>query len=79
MECKFLGSTGVKVSALCFGCMSFGGDADENASAAMFHACREKGINFFDTADVYQAGGSEEILGRLIQDCRQEVVIATKG
>ena len=79
MEYRFLGDTGVKVSALCFGCMSFGGDADESTSVEMFHACRDKGINFFDTADVYQAGGSEEILGRLIKDCRDELVIASKG
>lgn len=79
MEYKFLGNTGVKVSSLCFGCMSFGGDADADTSAAMFHACRDKGINFFDTADVYQAGGSEEILGRLIKDCRREIVIASKA
>lgn len=79
MEYKFLGDTGIKVSALCFGCMSFGGDADESTSGEMFHAGRDKGINFFDTADVYQAGRSEEILGRLIKDCRDELVIASKG
>ena len=44
MEYKLLGNTGVKVSALCFGTMSFGGDADEKTSAAMFNRCREIGI-----------------------------------
>ncbi len=78
MEYIFLGKTGVKISQLCFGTMSFGGDADEAVSAAMFRYCREQGINFFDCADVYQAGRAEEILGRLIQDCREEIVIATK-
>ena len=63
MEYRFLGNTGVKVSALCFGTMSFGGDADEETSAAMFHRCREAGINFFDCANVYPGGRSEEILG----------------
>jgi aryl-alcohol dehydrogenase-like predicted oxidoreductase len=58
--------------------MSFGGDADEEMSAAMFHRCREVGINFFDTANVYSAGRSEEILGKLIQGCRDELVITTK-
>jgi len=58
--------------------MSFGGDADEETSAAMFHRCREVGINFFDCADVYASGRSEEILGQLIADCRDEVVLASK-
>jgi aryl-alcohol dehydrogenase-like predicted oxidoreductase len=58
--------------------MSFGGDADEHISAAMFHRCREAGINFFDCANVYQRGRAEEILGRLIADCRDELVITTK-
>jgi aryl-alcohol dehydrogenase-like predicted oxidoreductase len=79
MEYRILGSTGVKVSALCFGTMSFGGDADEAASAAMFHRCREVGVNFFDCANVYENGRSEEILGGLIADCRDEVVITSKA
>ena len=58
--------------------MSFGKEADEAASAAMFRFCRDKGINFFDCADIYQAGRAEEILGRLIQGCREEVVITSK-
>ncbi|MFH1942898.1 MAG: aldo/keto reductase [bacterium] len=78
MEYKFLGKTGVKVSSLCFGTMSFGGDADEATSEAMFHRCREAGINFFDCADVYQKGRAEEILGRLVAPCRDEVVITSK-
>ena len=78
MEYKLLGNTGVKVSALCFGTMSFGGDADEATSAAMFHRCREIGINFFDCANGYQAGRAEEILGRLIADCRDEVIVTSK-
>lgn len=78
MKYKFLGKTGVKVSSLCLGTMSFGGDADEATSAAMFHRCREAGINFFDCANVYQGGRSEQILGRLIADCRDEVIITSK-
>ena len=78
MEYKLLGQTGVKVSTLCYGTMSFGGDADENTSAAMFNRCREVGINFFDSANVYSAGRSEEILGKLIADCRDEVIITSK-
>jgi aryl-alcohol dehydrogenase-like predicted oxidoreductase len=63
MEYRLLGGTGVKVSALCFGMMTFGGDADEAESARLFARCRNAGINFFDTADTYTSGRSEEILG----------------
>ena len=66
MEYRTLGRTGVQVSSLCFGTMSFGGDADETTAAAMFNRCREAGVNFFDCANVYNKGRSEEILGRLI-------------
>jgi aryl-alcohol dehydrogenase-like predicted oxidoreductase len=79
MNYRYLGSTGVKVSPLCFGTMSFGGQADRETSAAMFRRCREAGINFFDCANVYETGLSEEILGELIADCRDEVVITTKA
>jgi len=58
--------------------MTFGQEADEEASAAMFHRCREVGINFFDTANVYAGGRSEEILGKLIADCRDEIVLTSK-
>jgi len=75
---KLLGRTGVKVSELCFGTMSFGGDADEAASAAMYKACRDAGINFFDCADQYAKGKSEEILGRLMKGHREDLVVTTK-
>jgi len=58
--------------------MTFGAEADEETSAAMFRRCREVGINLFDCADVYAGGRSEEILGRLIAGCRDEVVITSK-
>ncbi|NNK14020.1 MAG: aldo/keto reductase [Desulfofustis sp.] len=73
-----LGKTGVKVSRLCFGTMSFGAEADEEMSTRLFHRCREAGINFFDCADVYSNGVAEEILGRLMADCRDEIVLTTK-
>jgi aryl-alcohol dehydrogenase-like predicted oxidoreductase len=79
MEYRLLGRTGVQVSSLCFGTMSFGGDADEETSAAMFQRCREAGINFFDTANVYSAGRSEEILGRLLAGCRDEIILTSKS
>ena len=78
MQYKPLGSTGVQVSQLCFGTMSFGGESDEATSAAMYHRCRDIGINFFDCANVYQKGGAEEILGRLVADCRDELIITSK-
>ncbi len=78
MKHKPLGRTGVQVSELCFGTMSFGGDADEAASGAMYTACRDAGINFFDCADQYNKGRSEEILGALMQGHRDDLVITTK-
>jgi aryl-alcohol dehydrogenase-like predicted oxidoreductase len=78
MNYKALGRTGVQVSELCFGTMSFGGDADEAESAKMYKACRDAGINFFDTADQYAKTKSEQILGRLMQSERENLVIATK-
>jgi len=78
MKYKPLGRSGVQVSELCFGTMSFGGDADEVTSAAMYQVCRDAGVNFFDCADQYNKGVSEEILGRLIQGHRDELVITTK-
>ena len=58
--------------------MSFGGDADEATSAAMYKAVRDSGINFFDCANEYNKGKSEEILGRLAKDHRDELVLTTK-
>ena len=78
MKFRPLGRTGVQVSQLCGGTMAYGGDADEGASAAMYKACRDAGINFFDTANQYSSGRSETILGGLIQGHREELVIATK-
>ncbi len=78
MQYKPLGETGLQVSQLCFGTMSFGGDANEAESARMFHACRDIGINFFDCADVYSKGKAETILGKLIKGCRDEIVLTSK-
>ena len=78
MKTKLLGRTGVSVSELCFGTMSFGGDADEATSAAMYKAVRDAGVNFFDCADEYNKGKSEEILGRLAKQDRDNLVLTTK-
>jgi aryl-alcohol dehydrogenase-like predicted oxidoreductase len=78
VEYRVLGRTGIQVSQLCFGTMSFGEIADGDMSGRMFRRCRDIGINFFDTANVYAAGRSEEILGSLIEDCRDELVLTSK-
>jgi len=79
MKYKYLGNTGVQVSELCFGTMSFGGDADKSTSLAMYKMAREKGINFFDCANVYQKGLAEEYLGEFSQSERAELVLTTKA
>jgi aryl-alcohol dehydrogenase-like predicted oxidoreductase len=83
-----LGSTGLEVSTVCLGCMSYGKpeqgnhpwSLDEEASRPFIQRALQLGINFFDTANVYSLGSSEEILGRALRDFarRDEVVIATK-
>ena len=78
MQYKVLGRTGVLVSELCFGTMTFGSEADESEAARMFAKCREAGVNFFDCSNNYSGGRAEQILGNLISDCRDEVVITTK-
>ncbi len=78
MQYKWLGKTGVQVSQLCFGTMSFGGDADEAESAKMYGACRDAGINFFDCANGYSKGKAETILGKLMASERDELVITSK-
>src|SRR6202165_2932771 len=78
MKYRLLGRTGVQVSQLCFGTMPFGGDADEATSAQLYRAGRDAGINFFDTADQYNKGRSEEILGALMHAHRDELVVANK-
>lgn len=78
MEYRILGRTGVRVSQLCFGTMSFGDTADEAESSRMFNRCLDLGINFFDCANVYAGGRSEEILGKLMAGKRDDLVITTK-
>jgi aryl-alcohol dehydrogenase-like predicted oxidoreductase len=78
MDYKLLGRTGLKVSQLCFGTMSFGGEAGAAAATAMYAACRERGINFFDCADAYSKGKAEETLGRLMAHERDDLIVTTK-
>lgn len=79
MEHAFIGRTGVRVSRLALGTMTFGGEADRETSAAIYRCAREAGVDFFDVADVYQGGRSEEILGELIRSEREQVVLASKA
>lgn len=89
MEYTRLGSTGLEVSKICLGCMSFGDSSrgfqsewllDEEHSRAIIKKALDSGVNFFDTANIYGYGTSEEYLGRAIRDFtrREDVVIATK-
>jgi aryl-alcohol dehydrogenase-like predicted oxidoreductase len=86
MEYTYLGTTGVKVSRICLGCMSYGSPEwrpwvlDAQAAAPFFRRAVEVGINFFDTADMYSLGASEEVTGRWLHEyaSRDEIVIATK-
>ncbi|HTU19918.1 MAG TPA: aldo/keto reductase [Gemmataceae bacterium] len=86
MKYTFLGRTGVTVSRLCLGCMSYGDPGwrswvlDESASRPFFRRAVEAGINFFDTADMYSLGVSEEVTGRMLREFArlEECVVATK-
>jgi len=82
MDYRDLGRAGVKVSALCLGNMNFGGSADEKVSRSIMDHAVDKGINFFDTANVYVKSEAEKVLGRWLNDGgpnrRDKLVIATK-
>lgn len=86
MQYRQLGKSGLLVSELCFGAMTFGargywevvGGLDQTAAQRLVDTAIDGGINFFDTADVYSHGQSEEILGKTLKDRRDQVVLATK-
>ncbi|MGY6241335.1 aldo/keto reductase (plasmid) [Burkholderia ambifaria] len=78
MDYRYLGRSALKVSPLCLGTMMFGGETDEATSARIIDKAFDQGINFIDTADVYHAGRSEEIVGRAIARHRDSWVLATK-
>ncbi len=81
MEYRSLGRTGVMVSPLCLGAMNFGGPTDEAASIQIINRALDGGINFIDTANVYNAGESERIVGKALKENgkRDQVVLATKA
>src|SRR3954468_14243848 len=80
MNYRPLGRTGVQVSPLCLGTMMFGawGNTDHDDSVRIIHRALDEGINFIDTADVYSAGESEEIVGKALKARRDDIVLATK-
>ena len=80
MELRTLGRTGVQVSVYCLGAMMFGpwGNDDHDDCVRIIHRALDEGINFIDTADVYSAGVSEEIVGRALPGRRDDIILATK-
>ena len=78
MEYINLGKQGVKVSRLCLGTMMFGGATNESDSIGIIHQALDEGINFLDTANVYNQGESERVVGKAIADRRDQVVLVTK-
>ena len=73
-----LSKTNLNVSRVCLGTMTFGDQLDEKTAGQLVHFCIDKGVNFFDTANVYGKGLSEEILGKIIKGYREKVILATK-
>ncbi len=86
MKMRFLGNSGVKVSELCFGAMTFGGkgywkvigELEQKDANELVNLALEAGVNFFDTADVYSEGLAEEMLGKALGKHRKEIILATK-
>lgn len=86
MKMRFLGNSGVKVSEICFGAMTFGGkgywkvigELEQKDANELVNLALEAGVNFFDTADVYSEGLAEEMLGKALGKNRKEIILATK-
>src|SRR6201982_363868 len=78
MQYRQLGRSGLKISPICLGTMMFGGPADEATSSRIVAKAREAGINFIDTADAYNGGNSEKVVGRAISHNRPHWILATK-
>ena len=79
MDYRLLGRTGVRVSPLCLGTMMFGAQTSEAESVRITHKALDLGVNFIDTADMYNAGESERVVGKAIANRRASIVLATKG
>lgn len=79
VEIRSLGQTGLKVSSICLGTMMFGGPTNESDSHKIINKALDQGINFIDTANIYNAGESEVVVGKAIAGRRDEIVLATKA
>lgn len=79
MNYRRIGRTGLRVSPVCLGTMMFGGQTSEADSIRIIHKSIDQGINFLDTANMYNAGESEKVVGKAIVGKRDDVVVATKG
>src|SRR5260221_9933446 len=78
METRPLHHTDLIVSRVCLGTMTFGAQTDEPTAVAMVDTCLDRGVNFFDTANVYNAGVAETIVGKTLKGRRDRVVLASK-
>jgi aryl-alcohol dehydrogenase-like predicted oxidoreductase len=78
MEYRRIGRSGLKVSEICLGTMTFGHSVDEAGAARLVNLALDAGVNFFDTADAYSRGQSELLLGKALKSRRREAVVATK-
>ena len=86
MKMRFMGNTGIKVSEICFGAMTFGGrgywknigELEQKDANELVNLALDGGINFFDTADIYSEGLSEEMLGKALEKNRKDIILATK-
>ena len=78
MQYRQLGRSGLKISPICLGTMMFGGPTDEATSSRIIAKAREAGVNFIDSADAYNGGQSEVVVGRAISNNRQSWILATK-
>ncbi len=78
MQYRILGKTGIRVSGICLGTMTYGSQVDEKDAINIMERAVDAGVNFFDTADAYVQGRSEEIVGKALKKVRQSVILATK-
>src|SRR4051794_2745301 len=78
MDYRRMGRSGLKVSEICLGTMTFGHGADEGEAGRILDACLDAGVNFIDTANSYNGGATESILGNILRERRRRVVLASK-
>ena len=79
MQYRQLGRSGLKISPICLGTMMFGEQTPDEEAARIVASARDRGLNFIDTADVYNGGRSEEVVGRLLAGQRHDWVLASEN